>query len=307
MLNVNPKVFISYSSNTGDFTDLMKMKLEKENIIVWKDTIEIRAGMEWRNEIDHGLLKSDIIIVLLNESSTKSPYVTYEWSFSLGNGKHILPVLIEDCEVHPRIKVLQYIDFKDNKRPWQNLITRIKELNMNAPDKTKSNVTLENIYEAIKALAISNAKQENRKVEPYDFENANEQINNTRNYLKSIKDKINTLLWVDDNPKQRKYERQVFESLGFMFDLAHSTEQALNLLKANNYSAVISDMNRPEGNEEGLILLNRIRGGNNNIPFFFYTGDDSIEARTRAKKFGAQGLTKMAVELIDIVSTTLMK
>jgi len=108
-----PKVFISYSSADGDFAELMKMKLEQSNIIVWRDLYEISAGEDWRNEIDYGLLNSDTILVVLNKNSSKSSYVTYEWSFALGNGKNIIPILVEECEIHPRIKVLQHFDFKN--------------------------------------------------------------------------------------------------------------------------------------------------------------------------------------------------
>ena len=104
-------VFISYNSKNEDFAELVKLKLEKEEIYVWKDTNQIDAGTEWRNEIDQGLLNCQIIIVLLNQVSVKSPYVTYEWAFALGNGKTIIPILIEECEVHPRINILQYLFF----------------------------------------------------------------------------------------------------------------------------------------------------------------------------------------------------
>ena len=50
-----PKVFISYSSQNRDFAELLKLKLEKEDIDVWQDVDEIEPGEEWRNEIDMGL------------------------------------------------------------------------------------------------------------------------------------------------------------------------------------------------------------------------------------------------------------
>jgi hypothetical protein len=89
---------------------------------------QIDPGTEWHSSIDQGLLETNIVIVLLNQISTKSTYVTYEWAFALGSGKTIIPILIEECEIHSRIKILQYIDFKDGKRPWDKLIERIKEL-----------------------------------------------------------------------------------------------------------------------------------------------------------------------------------
>jgi hypothetical protein len=140
-------VFISYNSKNEDFAELVKLKLEKEEIQVWKDTNQIQAGTEWRNEIDHGLLNCEIIIVLLNQVSTKSPYVTYEWAFALGNGKTIIPILIEECEVHPRINILQYLDFKDGKRPWDKLIDRIKKLKSSGTKLKVSDLTVEELEE----------------------------------------------------------------------------------------------------------------------------------------------------------------
>ncbi len=112
-------VFISYNSKNEDLAELVSMKLEKEDIIVWKDTDQIAAGTEWRNEIDNGLLNCDVIIVLLNEASTLSPYVTYEWAFALGSGKPVIPILTEECKMHPRIEILQYLNFKDGKEKWK--------------------------------------------------------------------------------------------------------------------------------------------------------------------------------------------
>ena len=43
-------VFISYSSKSGDLAELVKLKLEKENLVVWKDTSHIDAGTEWRHD-----------------------------------------------------------------------------------------------------------------------------------------------------------------------------------------------------------------------------------------------------------------
>jgi hypothetical protein len=50
MVDDTVKVFISYSSANEDFAELVKMKLEGANFIVWKDTNQLMAGQEWRNE-----------------------------------------------------------------------------------------------------------------------------------------------------------------------------------------------------------------------------------------------------------------
>ncbi len=65
----------------------------------------------------------------------------------------------------------------------------------------------------------------------------------------------NRILWVDDRPGNNVYERQAFEAQGIEFALALSTNGALELLKTNKFSAIISDMGRKEGAQEGYVLL----------------------------------------------------
>ena len=300
-----PKIFISYSSSDSDFTELMKMKLEEANISVWKDTNEISAGDEWRKEIDYGLLNSETIIVILNTNSSKSSYVTYEWAFALGNGKNIIPILTEKCEIHPRIKVLQYMDFTDNKRPWKVLIERIKELNSQKSKwiNSNSNLSIEDIIKGIKSLANANAEQNNRNTNSNDIAEAANQIHNARNYLNSIKNKPDTILWVDDRPNNNIYEREVLETLGFKFDLALSTNEALKLLKKNKYAVIISDMGRVEGPQEGYTLLKKVRQFDKETPFIIYAGSNLLEHKVMAQERGAQGSTNRPNELIDLVTT----
>ncbi|SEQ84642.1 hypothetical protein SAMN05216522_107119 [Rosenbergiella nectarea] len=66
---------------------------------------------------------------------------------------------------------------------------------------------------------------------------------------------LNRILWVDDRPGNNVYERQAFEAQGIEFALALSTDGALELLKTNKFSAIISDMGRKEGAQEGYVLL----------------------------------------------------
>ena len=305
MNNDKPKIFISYSSADSDFAELMKMKLEGSDIIVWRDIHEIAAGEEWRNEIDFGLLSSDILIVLLTKNSAKSSYVTYEWAWALGNGKNIIPILIEPCEIHPRIKVLQYLDFQNRKRPWNTLIERVTALHAKKSNSTsgEGQLSMEAIFNGIKALANANAKQSSRTTNANDVAQATNQMVSARNYLNTVSKTSNTILWVDDNPDNNKYEREAFEALGFQFNLALSTNEALELLKSNTYAAVLSDMGRVEGPQEGYALLKQIRQSDKETPFIIYASSNLLEHKIMAQERGAQGSTNRADELIDLVTT----
>jgi len=299
-------IFISYNSQNEDFAELVKMKLEKESFQVWKDTSQIGIGTEWRNEIDQGLLNCDVVIVLLNQISTKSPYVTYEWAFALGNGKTIIPVLTEDCEVHPRINVLQYLDFKDSKRPWEKLIERITKIKQTGNKIKVADLTvdeLEKLINGSKMLATESAKSEGRIIQDEDIADVANRIVNAKSIFENQSVKNNTILWVDDRPDNNIYERQAMELIGFKFDLALSTQEALNKLGENQYVAIISDMGRVEGPQEGYVLLKEVRKANKVIPYFIYAGSNLLEHKVMAQEKGAQGSTNIATELIDLVTS----
>lgn len=111
------------------------------------------------------------------------------------------------------------------------------------------------------------------------------------------------ILWVDDRPENNVYERKSFESQGFTFSLALSTDQALEILSDNKFAAVISDMGRKEGSQEGYVLLDKLRNAGDKTPFFIYAGSNSIEHKKMAIEKGAQGSTNIAQELYKMVMT----
>jgi CheY-like chemotaxis protein len=113
------------------------------------------------------------------------------------------------------------------------------------------------------------------------------------------------ILWVDDRPANNTFEREVFESLGLGFDLAESTDEALELLKGSRYGAIISDMGRREGPREGYRLLETVRAFDTVTPFFIYAGSGSPEHTREALRRGAQGSTNIAGELVDMVTEVL--
>jgi CheY-like chemotaxis protein len=300
------KVFVSYDSDNDDFAQLLRLTLEKENIEVWKDTHQIFAGTEWRNEIDQGILNCDAIIVLLNGDSCKSQYVTYEWAFALGNGKIVIPILTEDCETHPRINVLHHLNFKKPNRPWEKLVERLKTIKNSKTKLKVSDLTVEELEKLIagsKILASENAKKEGREFQNNDVTQVANQIVNAKSIFEGQSINNNTILWVDDRPDNNIYERSALELIGFKFDLALSTTEALEHFSKNKYLAIISDMGRVEGSNEGYVLLKAVRQIDKHIPFFIYAGSNLLEHKIQAQEKGAQGSTNRSDELIDLITS----
>jgi TIR domain len=126
-------VFISYCRRDHFFAELARLKLAEAKIPVWVDQTNLRAGDDWRKEIDRGISDSFVVVVALSADSVNSPYVTYEWASAIGKDKPIVPVILSDCERHPRLEPIQYVDFSNSAyQPWQQLIDRITDIRTDA-------------------------------------------------------------------------------------------------------------------------------------------------------------------------------
>ncbi len=126
-------VFISYCRRDHFFAELARLKLAEAKIPVWVDKTNLRAGDDWRKEIDRGISDSFVVVVALSADSVNSPFVTYEWASAIGKDKPIVPVILNDCERHPRLEPIQYVDFSNAAyQPWQQLIDRITEIQADA-------------------------------------------------------------------------------------------------------------------------------------------------------------------------------
>ena len=122
-------VFLSYSAHDHLFAELASIKLEKEGIKLWRDLGELRAGTDWQQGIEKGISDSLAVLVALSAHSAESSYVTFEWAYALGRGKPIIPIKLNECSVHPKLKPIQYLDFSVPRAlPWSSLIERIREI-----------------------------------------------------------------------------------------------------------------------------------------------------------------------------------
>lgn len=139
--------FVSYSHNDRDFVEELDEQIEETELSLWIDRRQLKAGEEWRKAIDNAISNSDGVIVVISQDSLTSQYCIYEWSYAMGLGKIIIPILLKDeyesirCEqgneiierktvkIHPKIEIHQWENFVDeSQRDWQKLIDRLKEL-----------------------------------------------------------------------------------------------------------------------------------------------------------------------------------
>ncbi|MFK7785657.1 MAG: toll/interleukin-1 receptor domain-containing protein [Crocinitomicaceae bacterium] len=123
------RIFISHSHSDADFAELLKLKLQANEIDCWIDSERLKIGQDWREGIDQGIATSSAVIVIMSPEARKSEYVTYEWAYAWGKGIRIFPLMLEQTPLHPRLESLQYLDFTNRiTRPFEELIDRIKQI-----------------------------------------------------------------------------------------------------------------------------------------------------------------------------------
>lgn len=128
-------IFISYKRQDIEFAREVKGAIEAAGFLGWIDE-NIRGGEEWRLAIDTAIKDSLGVIVIVTPAALGSQYVTYEWSYALGLGKLVIPLILQhpktnsdEPQMHPRLDVKHYRDFSDpDNRPWAVLFSDLAEL-----------------------------------------------------------------------------------------------------------------------------------------------------------------------------------
>jgi hypothetical protein len=128
------QVFISYNHEDGDFTEILRGKLEQAGFTVWADTA-LRGGDDWRRGIDQAIREAFALIAVMTPEAKASEYVTYEWAFAVGAEVKVIPILLKRTGLHPRLESLQYLDFTSRQaRPWEKLISVLREAEASKPE-----------------------------------------------------------------------------------------------------------------------------------------------------------------------------
>ena len=123
-------VFISYAREDERFVQMLRLQLEAAGFLVWRD-LDIRAGEDWRGEIDEAIGDAAALVVIISRASRPSEYVNYEWAYALGANVKVVPVLLNmpPSDLHPALAGLQRFDFSDPMaQPWSKLLQLLKEV-----------------------------------------------------------------------------------------------------------------------------------------------------------------------------------
>ncbi|NLX08330.1 MAG: TIR domain-containing protein [Chloroflexi bacterium] len=121
-------VFVSYNSEDSEFAAGLMRQIEGAGFQTWSDHSRLRTGEKWRDATDQALREAFAVIVLVTPEAIQSDQVTYEWTFALGMGIQVIPVMLRPATLHPRLAMLPRLDFTSPAdQPWGRLIRQIQE------------------------------------------------------------------------------------------------------------------------------------------------------------------------------------
>ena len=315
--------FISHSfENKPEFENVTDA-LELRGVAFWNPS-EIRPGASLREQLRSAVECCELCIFIATRKSVGSSWCGAELGAFWGAGKPIIVYLAEASLTDDELPQIVQGDV------WERRISKIadraKEIvaqsskgGLRPPqrDSSVSQLTVEQLEKMIfgaVSLAAATAKD---RAAPSSFDEVGSAVRNaagkvlagfqasetaSRDVLDSWRNKI---LWVDDRPENKAYERQAMEAMGLEFTLALSTTEALHLLSTRRFAAIISDMGRKEGPKEGYALLEALRARDTTTPFFIYAGSNAPQHRREAALRGAQGSTNDPEDLVEMVTRSL--
>lgn len=190
-MSMSNHAFISYAHADKYFAELLQVKLTEVGVPVWQDTLSLMAGEEWRQAIDDAISHCGVVILALSQASCNSHFVTYEWARGLGLNKPLIPVLLEDCNRHPKIEPIQYLDFRNHtEASWQLLVKRAQTA---LQDAEKLDNSQDQISDAEQAALNKKDKELIGQIEAYLMGNGFRMMSFDR-----VRDKVDDALTDDE-------------------------------------------------------------------------------------------------------------
>jgi CheY-like chemotaxis protein len=318
--------FISHSfENKPEFENVTDA-LQLRGVDFWNPS-EIRPGDSLREQLRAAVERCNLCIFIATRQSIDSSWCGAELGAFWGAGKPIIAYLAEASLKEDELPHIVQGDV------WERRISKIadraKEIMTQSSatsgsatpkrDLSVSQLTVEQLQKMI-AGAVSLAAAASKVKDSAALSSFEEVSSAARTVAGNVlagfqasqtagtetaDDWHKKILWVDDRPQNNIYEREAMEVMGLEFTLARSTEEALRILSAGRFAAIISDMGRKEGTREGYALLEALRAKDKTTPFFIYAGSNAPEHRREAALRGAQGSTNIPQQLVEMVTRAL--
>ena len=150
------KVFISYSHDDRNLALRLVNDLREQNVEVFLDTDMISPGDKWANVLSHYIELSDVILLLISKSTSKSDFQSSEIAFALSSSianqsQKIIPILLDkQASVPFFLKDRIYCDFTIDSKYQENFRYLLEALLKESTVKNESQEEIARQIEAIK-------------------------------------------------------------------------------------------------------------------------------------------------------------
>jgi len=124
---MKPNVFMSYSRREVSFVNYLVDDLEDDGFNVWLDYHSLIPGTPWAEQIDQGLQKADVILLVVSKSAITSQYVEMEWRRVLNEDKRVILAIFEAVDLPSELKAFEWVDFRGSyKKGLEELIRQLQ-------------------------------------------------------------------------------------------------------------------------------------------------------------------------------------
>lgn len=117
-------IFFSYSRENSETVLELAKELRSAGADIWLDQLDIKPGTRWDQSIEDALASSQTLLVVLSKAAVGSNNVMDEVSYALEEGKTVVPVLLEECEIPFRLRRLQFADFTESHEKGMETLTQ---------------------------------------------------------------------------------------------------------------------------------------------------------------------------------------
>jgi DNA-binding NtrC family response regulator len=111
----------------------------------------------------------------------------------------------------------------------------------------------------------------------------------------------NRILVVDDEEALRTVLSTELSSEGYEVSAAADGNEAIDLVKENNYDLVLLDIKMP--NVDGFEVLKFVKGTKPDIKVIMLTGFADLKNAIESKRLGAEDFVSKPYDLVDLLTT----
>lgn len=107
------RIFLSYSSDDKDQARELERSLKAQKLSVRRDEHSISPGAKWFDTIEDGIRRSRGVVVLVTNASTRSEWVTYEYSLARGAGIPVIAILADGAAIPTTLRSFHAMKHED--------------------------------------------------------------------------------------------------------------------------------------------------------------------------------------------------